>query len=262
MAEGERGRNGVPVLERTMDLLGLLERSEAGHTIRELTLELGLPRSTVYRILNTLQAHGMVGRTTGGAYLLGTRLLALAARVRPSRAAYDLPELALPFMQRLTEQTGEPCKISVRDGNLALVTAAVLGPHEYSPTPASGTSFPLHAGAASKLILAHLPAAELDDFLARPLERYTPRTITDPGKLRAELGRIRRQGYARDQGEHGASVHAIAAPIFEGDGRFLAALSIPFLGDKDVPTRDKLRDAVVRMAAVISAAIPAPIPAS
>jgi len=257
MAMGERGRNGVPVLERAMDLLALLERSERGRTIRELTEALGLPRSTVYRILNTLQAHEIVRRTPAGAYLLGARLIALAGKVHTSLAPYDLAELALPFMQRLTEQTGEPCKISVFDGASAQVVAAVLGSREYSLTPAAGTSFPLHAGAASKLILAHLPTSEVDAFLARPLERYTTRTVTDPGKLRAELARIRRQGFAFDRGEHGASVHAIAAPIFEGRGRFVGALSIPFVGDKDVPTRDKLRDAIVRMAAVISAAIPA-----
>jgi DNA-binding IclR family transcriptional regulator len=159
-------------------------------------------------------------------------------------------------MQRLSEQMGEPCKLSVRDGDMALVIAAVLGSHEYSPTPAAGTSYPLHAGAASKLIMAHMAGDALDEFLRAPLERYTPRTIVEPAKLKTELGRIRRQGYARDQGEHGASVHAIAAPVFEPSGRFAAALSIPFLGDKDVPTRDKLRDAVVRSAAVISAAIP------
>ncbi|HTJ57685.1 MAG TPA: IclR family transcriptional regulator [Devosiaceae bacterium] len=256
MEESGRGKNGVPVLERAMDLLGILERSERGETIRELTVQLDLPRSTVYRILNTFSAHDIVRRNTSGAYLLGTRLLALAGRVRPAQASYDLVALATPFLQKLAEQTGEPCKLSLRDGDRALVIAAALGSHEYSPTPAAGTNYPLHAGAASKLILAHLPAEELEALLKGPLERFTSRTIVEPAKLKAELGRIRRQGFARDQGEHGASVHAIAAPVFEPGGGFVAALSIPFLGDKDVPTRDKLKDAVVRMAAVISAAIP------
>jgi len=251
-----RGKNGVPVLERAMDLLTLLEKSERGETIRELTRDLELPRSTVYRILNTFSAYDVVRRNGDGAFLLGTRLLALAARVAPVRTRYDLAALAMPFMQKLSEQTGEPSKLSVRDGDRALVVAAVLGSHEYSPTPAAGTNYPLHAGAASKLILAHMPADEIDRLLSAPLKRYTPRTIVEPAKLRADLGRIRRQGYARDQGEHGASVHAIAAPVFEPDGRFVGALSIPFLADRDAPTRDRLRDAIVRMAAVISAVIP------
>lgn len=249
------GRNGVPVLERTMEVLAVLERSERGETIRGLTEQLALPRSTIYRILNTLEAHDIVQRTTIGSYCLGARLLALASRVRPGQASYDLVAIALPIMQKLVEQSEEPVKLSVRDGDMALVVAAVPGTREYSPMPAAGTRYPLHAGAASKVILAHMPASEIEAFLSRRLERYTPRTVVDPRKLKAELQRIRRQGFARDQGEHGASVHAIAAPVFEPDGRFVAALSIPYLADKDGPTRDRLRDAVVRGAAVISAAI-------
>jgi DNA-binding IclR family transcriptional regulator len=249
-------KNGVPVLERTLDLLAILERSERGETIRDLTEQMGLPRSTVYRILNTLQAHDYVRRTAPGAYRLGARLLALASKVRASPAGYDLSALALPHMQKLSETTGEPSKISVRDGEVALVIAAVLGSHEYSPTPAAGTRYPLHAGAASKLILAHLPDAELIPLLEGKLERYTPRTITDPARLRADLRRIIRLGFARDQGEHNASVHAVAAPILEPGGRFVGALSIPFLADKDAATRESLREAVVAAAAAISAAIP------
>lgn len=251
-----RARNGVPVLERMMDVLAILERTERGETIRDLTEQLSLPRSTVYRMLNTLEAHEMVRRNGSGAFFLGPRLLALAARVRPVQASYDLVALATPVMQKLVEQTGEPAKLSVRDGDQALVVAALLGLHEYSPAPGAGTSYPLHAGAASKVILAHLPADEIETFLRKPLERFTPRTIVEQGKLRAELARIRRRGYARDQGEHGASVHAVAAPVFEAGGRLVGALSIPFLADKDGPTRDRLREAVVRAAASLSALLP------
>lgn len=254
--DNDSTRNRIPVLERTMEILTILERRERGQTIRDLTVQLGLPRSTVYRILNTLAAHDMVRRNENGTYFLGPRLLALAARVRSGQVRYDLPTLATPYLQRLADQTGEPNKLSVLNGNRALVIAATLGGHEYSPTPAAGTNYPLHAGAASKLILAHMEPKEIDVLLATPLERFTARTIIEPSKLRAELARIRRQGFARDQGEHGASVHAIAAPVFEPGGRFVAALSIPFLGDKDHATRDRLKDAVIRAAAVISAAIP------
>jgi DNA-binding IclR family transcriptional regulator len=252
----EHGRNGVPVLERMMDMLTIFERSERGETIRGLTEQLNLPRSTVYRILNTLTAHDMVRRNADGTFLLGPRLLALAARVGPSQANYDIVALANPILQKLAEQTGEPAKLSVRDGDWALVVAAVAGNHEYSLTPVAGTAYPLHAGAASKVILAHMPPEDIETLLAGPLQRYTPRTIVEPAKLKAELARVRRQGFARDQGEHAVSVHAIAAPVFEPDGGLVGALSIPFLADRDVPTRDRLRDAVVRSAAVLSAAIP------
>jgi DNA-binding IclR family transcriptional regulator len=256
MEAAVRGRNGVPILERTIDLLAALERSEEGESIRALTTRLSLPRSTVYRILNTLEAHDFVRRDGGGTYRLGTRLLALARRVASPGGSYDLPALAAPFMQRLVEATGEPCKISVADGDMALVVAAMLGTHEYSPAPVVGTRYPLHAGAASKVIMAHLPEADLERLLAAPLTRYTPHTVTDPAALRTQLRQIRRQGFARDSGEHNASVHAVAAAILEPSGRFAGALSIPFLAGRDEATHRRLRDAVVAAAAEISAALP------
>lgn len=249
-------RNGVPVLERTLDLLALLEQEDQGATIRELCDRLGLPRSTVYRVLNSLLARQFVRRSTDGVFALGPALIALAARVRPDGGAYDLGEIAKGPMQQLRDDLGEPVKLSVRDGDRARVIVALLGRHEYAPAPSTGTSYPLHAGAASKLILAHLSDADLERHLSAPLTRYTPRSITDPNKLRAQLIRIRRERFAQDLGEHNLSVHAMAAPVFEPAGRFLAALSIPFLADKDTATRERMRLRVIEAAQQISARIP------
>lgn len=249
-------RNGVPVLERTIEMLGLLERAPDGASIRQLTRELDLPRSSVYRILNTLLAGKLVRRSSDGVFTLGPRLVSLAARVRTDAGSYDLAEIATPIMQQLRDELGEPAKLSVRDGDRAKVIVALLGRHEYSLSPAVGTSYPLHAGAASKMILAYMSPADLDRHLAAPLTRYTPRTITDPERLRADLARIRRQNFAQDQGEHNASVCAIAAPVFDPAGRFLAALSIPYLANKDAAAHEALRRGVVKTAAEISARIP------
>ena len=98
--EEDSVRNGVPVMERTVSLLDLLERYPAGATIRNLTRELDLPRSTVYRILNTLLAHKWVRRTNDGVFSLGPRLTTLAARVKSDVASYDLAEIATPVAQQ------------------------------------------------------------------------------------------------------------------------------------------------------------------
>jgi DNA-binding IclR family transcriptional regulator len=250
------GRNSVPVLERTLDLLALLEGEEHGATIRELCDRLGLPRSTVYRVLNTLLARHFVRRSADGVFALGPALVSLAARVRPDGGAYHLAEIAQGPMQQLRDDLGEPVKLSVRDGDRAKVIVALLGRHEYAPAPSTGTSYPLHAGAASKLILAFLSDADLERHLSAPLTRYTPRSITDPKKLRAHLMRIRKDRFAQDLGEHSLSVHAMAAPVFDPGGRFLAALSIPFLADKDAATREKMRLRLIETAQQISARIP------
>jgi DNA-binding IclR family transcriptional regulator len=106
------------------------------------------------------------------------------------------------------------------------------------------------------MIMAHMSPEDLERHLSAPLIRYTPKTITDPEKLRADLAKVRKQGFAMDSGEHNLTVHAVAAPVLDPAGRFLGALSIPYLADKDAATRERMRVGVVQAAAAISARIP------
>src|SRR5262245_33109981 len=94
-------KHRIPVIDRMMDVLALLERRNDGASIRELVDRLDLPRTTVYRILNTLQLHDMVRRSAGGDYRLGPRLLALAARA-VDLGGVDLPALARLHLERLS----------------------------------------------------------------------------------------------------------------------------------------------------------------
>lgn len=249
-------KNGVPVIDRTFDLLDLLERSPDGVLARDLVEALDVPRSTVYRILNSLVARKIVRRTITGNYVLGQRLVSLAARVRSDPVAVDLAQIAIPIMQKLSAETGEPNKLSVRDGDQANIIAATVAAHEASFAPTIASRYPLHAGAASKVIMAHMSADDLARHLSVPLVRYTPRTITDPKRLAVELAQVRKLGFARDHGEHNARVHALAAPVFDAGGRFLAALSIPFLADRDDEFRARVKQALTAAAREISRQVP------
>jgi DNA-binding IclR family transcriptional regulator len=253
-----RARHRIPVIDRMMEVLSLLERRAHGVTIRELVERLDLPRTTVYRILNTLQRHAMVRRSSDGDYLLGPRLLALAARALADAGGYDLAALAHPHLERLSARTGEGCKLSVLDDGAVLVCAAVEGKREYALTVVPGQRLPLHAGAAGKVLLAHLPAHDLDALLSQPLARYTSRTITDPRRLASELARIRRRGWAEDTGEYSLSVCAIAAPIHDRAGRVAAALSMPFLAGSTASHVKQIRVAVIATAVAIAGDLPAP----
>lgn len=249
-------RNGVPVIDRTLDLLDLLERSPDGLGARSLVDGLAVPRSTVYRILNSLIARRIVRRLSDGNYVLGQRLVSLAARVPNDVGAADLAQIALPIMQRLRDETGEPNKLSVRDGDQARVIAtAVAGPiSSFAPTIAA--RYPLHAGAASKMIMAYMAADDLARHLSVPLIRYTPRTVTEPKRLTRELAQARKLGFATDHGEHNASVHAIAVPVLDMGGRFLAALSVPFLAERDQAFRERLHRALAGAALEIGRRMP------
>jgi DNA-binding IclR family transcriptional regulator len=249
-------RHTIPVIDRMMDVLGVIERNAAGLSIREITEALGLPRTSIYRILNTLQQHEMVRRDEGGRYHLGRRLLGLAAQVAAQGGRIDVATIGQPLMERLAADLGEGVKLSVLDTDGVLVLAAAQGRREYALTVTPGQRAAIHAGASSKLLLAYLRPDEQAAWLARPLAAHTPRTIVDPARLRAELSRIVRQGWAQDRGETAPSILAFAAPVRGPDGEVVAALSIPFLAGTDPERMEKIRRAAIATARAISEAMP------
>ena len=236
-AEETAIRHTIPVLDRTMEVLGQIERSGDGLTIRELTEALGLPRTTIYRILNTLQHHQVVRRDERGAYHLGRRLLSLAAHVAARASDIDLAAIGQPLLDRLAAELGEGVKLSVIDPEGILVLAAAQGRREYALTVAPGQRMPVHAGAASKLLLAHLPAQGARYWLASrwppTRRRRSPSrdacAVSSPGSG----GRAGRRTAARAL----PSIQAFAAPVFTRDGRMVAAISVPFLAGTP-PARD------------------------
>ncbi|WEK52074.1 MAG: IclR family transcriptional regulator [Candidatus Kaistia colombiensis] len=250
-------RNGVPVIDRTFDLLDALEQTADGLSAPALVEVLAVPRSTVYRILNSLLARKIVRRGPHGNFVLGPRLVSLAAHARSDPHGFDLAQVATPIMQELSEDTGEPIKLSVRDGDQANVIAATIGTSSSTFAPALASRYPLHAGAASKVIMAHMSAGDLARLLEAPLVRYTPRTIDEPKQLAGELARVRKRGFANDLGEHNGRVHAIAVPVFDAGGRFLAALSVPFLADRDEAFRLRMRQALIAAARTIGSRLSA-----
>jgi DNA-binding IclR family transcriptional regulator len=246
----------VPVIDRMMELLFVLEQRPDGATIRDFVESLRLPRTTVYRILNTLERHDVVTRSSQGSYRLGPRLLRLAARSIGNSQGFDLAALAKPHLESLSAEIGESSKVSVIDGDGLIVVAAALGKREYALTVVPGQRLPLHAGAAGKTLLAHLPDDEVDRRLRLTLGRYTPRTLTDPRPLRRELASIRRQGWAQDKGEFSRSIHAFAAPVLDRHGAIVAALSAPFVAGAKAERMDKIRQAVIAAAGRIAAELP------
>lgn len=252
-------KHRVPVIDRMMDVLGQLERRDDGLTIRDLVSQLHLPRTTIYRILNTLQMHDMVHRDDDGAYHLGRRLLGLAAHVAAGNRGVDLVSVAQPYLDKLARELGEGVKLSVLDKNAVLVVATAQGKREYALTVAPGQRMEAHAGAASKLLLAYLPEEGLEKHLARALVPYTNRTITELPSLMTELTRLRRIGWSQDRGETVLSIHAFAAPVFDTRGEMVAALSVPFLAGTEPRRVEDIRLATIDTAKELTAAIPGPV---
>ena len=254
---GAATKHTIPVIDRMMELLRALEQRDSGMTISDLIGVLGQPRTTVYRILNTLQHHDMVRRDDAGAYHLGARLLTIASHVASRASDVDLAAIAQPFIDKLAAELGDGVKLSVIDNEGILVLAASQGRREYALTVAPGQRMPIHAGAASKLLLAYLEPEEQDRWISKPLSAFTSRTVTDPKRLRSELARIRRLGWAQDKGENAPSIHAYAAPIFTKAGKMVGAVSVPFLSGTEPARMEIIRMAAIETAAAISQAMPA-----
>lgn len=248
-------KHRIPVIDRMMEVLAQLELRENGATIKDLVTLLSVPRTTIYRILNSLQSHDMVRRDESGVYRLGRRLLGLASHVAAAASPLDLVSFATPVLEQLSADLGEGSKLSVIDGDGVLVLAAAQGRRAYALSVVPGQRMPAHAGAAGKLLLAYLPQPEIDAWLERPLVACTSKTLTDPKRLRAELARIRRLGWAQDKGESGPSILAYAAPVFDQRGHLVAALSVPFLQGTEASQMEAVRLAVIAAGRSMTAAI-------
>lgn len=243
-------KHGSPVVEKTAHLLGAIAEARDGISLGDLVDQLGVARSTVYRILNSLAAHGLVARVNGGAnYALGPRFIELARRISPSADRATLVEAARPLMQSAADRIRESFKLSAPDGDEMLTILATASPAEYAIAVRVGSRSPKHVGAAGKLALAHAAPEAVADYCSRGLVSRTPHTITDVEALADELRRIRADGYAEDNMESNQGLRALAAPIFDASGAFLAAVSVPFIGDGTPDRKRAIRREITEIAA-------------
>ena len=129
---------------------------------------------------------------------------------------------------------------------------AVAGRNEYALSPLVAQSFPLHAGAASKVLLAGMDPAAQSAVLRGPLPRHTELTVVDPAALEAELARIAAEGWAEDRGEHSRSVCALAAPVKDPAGRVVATVSMAYLAERHEAMRSAHLGDLVRCCEAIA----------
>jgi DNA-binding IclR family transcriptional regulator len=212
-------------LERGLDIMLLTEEIEKDcFTISDIIQVLSVPRSSAYRIVKVLKSRGFLqDAETYGTYELGPQLAALGSRVE---SHYDLARVAMPLLRRLVQETGETAYITVRSGWRSMCLDFVQCDEPIRRVVNRGNKFPLHAGAPSKVVMAHMVRRDIERVLSAPLERLTERTVCDPDVLRKQLHETRTQGYAVAAGETSDGVMGIAVPVSAPSGRFLAALTV------------------------------------
>ncbi|GAA2424944.1 IclR family transcriptional regulator [Streptomyces coeruleofuscus] len=195
-------------------------------TVGELTKIFGLPKSTVQRTLVTLAEAGWLraNRRDTTRWEIGARVLA----VRPAALqGSSLLTAAHEPMVRLRDALNETIHLSVPDALQCMVVVdRVDSDHPVRTFHTIGDTSPLHATAVGRAVLAHLPKQDVEELIAQGLERFTDTTPADPDELRAELDRIRTDGYAVNRNQYRPGVCAIAAPVLDEDGAPLASVAV------------------------------------
>lgn len=224
VAPDDEGRRGAAVAEvrgtrlvgKALNLLDLIAASPGEHRAQSLADELGLPRSTVYRIINTLQQRGLVRvEASGQGYFPGFRFLEYAQAVWPIP---DLPMLAMTEIRWLHELSGETVYFAAPGGANMIIIQKIMSLYPISTGAPLGSLRPLYCSGMGKAHLAALAPAEREALIGRmSFERVTDRTITDPAQLRAQLDVFRLRGYAIDDEEFMEGVRCVSAAV-PGDG--------------------------------------------
>jgi DNA-binding IclR family transcriptional regulator len=214
----------ITSLQRGLNLLKLFAGAEGGLTAKKVGLLSGLPVSTVHRFLVNLEASEFLTSDSAGVFHLGLSCVTLG---QAAHGQMDLRRISFPFLQELNHGTRETVHLTVRQGLSAVYVEKLDSPEPLRIHSRIGASVPLHCTAVGKVLLAHLPEAELEKILGQlELRRFTENTIGSLQELQTELGRVRRDGFACDLEEHEPHIRCIAAPIWDHAGAVNASLSV------------------------------------
>lgn len=225
---------GASVVSRALALLTAFDDTHRRLTLTEIARRADLPVPTAYRLAGELVRGGALARRSSGEYVIGRRLwdLGLLAPVQSG-----LREVAAPFLGDVHAATLATVHLAIRDRTQALYLDRLTGRASVPVISTVGSRLPLHATGVGKVLLAHAPAHVQEQVLAS-LPRLTPYTLTQPDRMRDQLARVRRDGYATTEEEMTLGACSIAVPVrFGAAGEVVAAVGVV------VPTlkRDRTR---------------------
>jgi DNA-binding IclR family transcriptional regulator len=250
-------RPGTQALQHGIRVLQSFSREEPVLGVNEIARRVGLHKSTVSRILSTLEDQDLVERDGGsGRFRLGVGIISLAG---PMLANMNVRRVARPRLEELTLQVDETTGLAVWSRGETVIVEQVSAPNPVKHTIPIGTRYQAHSGSSGKVFLAYAPAEEVQEVLDRGLPHVTERTITDLRRLSEELERVRRLGYAVNDGESAIEEVGIAAPVRDHRDRVVAALLLSAPRYRTPPERiEQLGPLVAEAAADVSARLGGP----
>ncbi len=218
-----RGGDFVQSLERGLAVIRAFDATHVALTLSEVAVATGVTRAAARRFLLTLVQLGYV-RSDGRLFSLTPRVLELGYAYLSS---LSLPEVAEPHLEALVAEVNESSSVSVLDRTDVVYVARVPTSRIMTVAISVGTRFPAYATSMGRVLLAGLPEDELDAYLSRVrLEQLTTRTVGSVASLRAELARVRAQGWAIVNQELEEGLRSVAAPIRDRTGRVVGAVNV------------------------------------
>jgi DNA-binding IclR family transcriptional regulator len=213
------------VLDKALRVLDAFGDARDRWSEADLRRHLGMPSSSLNRILRGLERAGYVLRDDAGSYRLGIGAVRLGDR---ARASLDLPGIVDAELRELAEATRELVLFAVAEPALgaAVYIAAVDSPQRLRVTAELGTRVPLTAGATARSLLAFAPDALIEQVLARPREPLAEGTLLDEAAIRERLARIRANGWGISWQETFDGAWALAAPLLDEEGHPLASIGV------------------------------------
>ena len=247
------GRYVVPALAQGLGLLSLFSRETPVLTAPEIAQRMALSRTTVFRLLHTLQLMGFVKRGEDErSFTLGPAIL---NRGFAYLASLDIVEIAQPILQKLRDETHMSAHLAVRDGREIVYVARLPARTTIASTVQIGTRFPVHATVMGRMMLCEFSQQALAElFPSDPLPAFSDQTPVMRADLRAMLAEDRARGFVVSQSFFERGVSSIAAPVRDSAGVIVAAINVTSV-DSYVPLEEMqggLKDAVLRASAELT----------
>jgi DNA-binding IclR family transcriptional regulator len=214
----------VRAVDRALDILLCFNGDDTALTMTQIAERAGIHKSTVHRLLATLEARHFLQREPGnGLYRLGFQLVELGSLVLMDM---DLPRCAGAHLEHLAAVSGETVDLATLDGDHVVYLRVIESPQRLKIAAGVGQRLPAYCTATGKAFLAFLPAADVEKILAAGLPRQTEKTMVEPAELQSDLAATRERGFALSEQEYEPDVNAVAAPIRDRSGHPIGAIAI------------------------------------
>jgi DNA-binding IclR family transcriptional regulator len=246
----------VPAIHRAVQVIEILAASHTGFSLAEISRQTAIPKSSLFRILAALEQHSIVIQDHDRKiFKLGMKLLDWG---NAALEKIDLKTVVHPHLVHMANETRESYYLAILDSYEVIIIDRADTPEIWSMVARLGGRSPVHATASGQVLIADLPPEGLDQFIERSgLKRFTPKTITNIGRLKKRLKDVKRLGYSVADAEYKADLCAVSVPIHDHRGRVVGALMTGIQSErkKKAEVVARLVDILKKESMVISHAI-------